>query len=105
VKLNGGEIHEMTLIALLTGFDGLASLPRLWRGVWGLATLIACVIVLHYLLGIQDATVLLAWKDTLVCAAPWTLSICALPFLISKVTGSLEGIVQSLSGGPKGSGD
>lgn len=86
------------LLALFTGFDQSLSLPRIWMGVFGLATLIAAGMVLHHLLGIKDPVALAAWKDILATALPWTLSICALPFSISKACGSLEGIVASLSG-------
>jgi hypothetical protein len=83
---------------MLSGFDSTLSLPRLWMAVFGLATLIAGAIVLAHLLQIKDPAALSAWRDILTTAAPWTLSICSLPFAVSKVTGSLEGIVASLSG-------
>lgn len=89
------------LLALFTGFDSLASLPRVWMALFGFATLVAAIIVLHHLLGLKDPAALLAWKDILVAVLPWTLSICALPFTVSKACGSLEAVVQSLSGRKK----
>jgi hypothetical protein len=72
------------LLTIFSGFDASLSLPRIWMGIWGLATLVACVVVLHHLLSIRDAALLAQWKEILTTAAPWTLSICALPFSISK---------------------
>jgi len=90
------------LLAMIAGFDGLASLPRLWMAVWGFCVLIAAGLVLHHLLvDVKDPAALQAWKDIIQTAAPWTLSICSLPFAVSKTLGSLEGIVQSLSGRKK----
>jgi len=65
--------------------------------VFGLATLLAAGFVLRHLLTLHDPQALLAWKEILVTAAPWTLSICSLPFAVSKTLGSLEGIISSLS--------
>lgn len=53
-------------------------------GVGGLATLIACVIVLHHLLQIKDASLLASWQSILATAAPWTVSICCLAIFYFK---------------------
>jgi hypothetical protein len=75
------------LLSIFSGFDATLSLPRIWMGGFGLAVLVASGIVLRHLLRVTDPAVLAAWKDILVTVAPWTLSICALPFSVSKITG------------------
>lgn len=80
----------------LSGRFGTISLPRVWMAGWGVLTAIGGGYVLHQLLTLHDPAALLAWRDILQVAGPWALSICSLPYAVSKGASTLSDVVSAL---------